>query len=109
MDDRKKAASTAANLPKGQDKDSEFQSQYKTVYQSFMDYPQTRLQVAIRTGILESNICRYVADMRDKNLIQVIKKGYCPLTHFKAEFLSTDKALFAKPDVQQLTLFDDGI
>jgi hypothetical protein len=66
------------------------------------------LEVSLETGILRANICRYVADMKEKGYIQAIREGYCPHTHFRAGFYSTDNSLFAKPDVQQLSLFDYG-
>ncbi|MDR2824355.1 MAG: hypothetical protein LBB41_04050 [Prevotellaceae bacterium] len=102
-----KAAQAA--IPETQDKDNHFASQYKTVYQSFKEHPKTMLQVSIETGILRANICRYTAEMEDKGHIQVIRKGYCPYTHFVAGFYSTDEALFTKLDVSQLNLFDNGI
>jgi hypothetical protein len=108
MDKRKKAASTTANLPINKSKDTDFRTQYQKVYQSFKERPKTMLQVFIETGILRANICRYVADMENKGHIQVIRKGYCPYTHAVAGFYSTDEALFTKPIVSQLNLFDDG-
>jgi hypothetical protein len=99
-----------ANAPKGEHKgygkDNHFVSQYQIVYQSFKERPKTMLQVSIETGILRANICRYIADMEEKEHIQVIRKGYCPYTHCRAGFYSTDEALFTKPDVSQLNLFD---
>jgi hypothetical protein len=95
--------------PETQSKGNHFVSQYKTVYQSFKERPKTMLEVSIQTGILRANICRYIATMEEKEQIQVIRKGYCPYTHFMAGFYSTNEALFTKPDVQQLTLFDYGI
>jgi len=100
---------TIKAAPETQDKDNHFVSQYKTVYHSFMEHPKTMLMVSIETGILRANICRYVATMEEKGQIQVIRKGYCPYTHFMAGFYSTDETLFAKSHVQQLTLFDNGI
>jgi hypothetical protein len=87
------------------DKDNHFASQCQTVYQSFKERPKTMLQVSIETGILRANICRYIADMEGKGRIQVIRKGYCPYTHFVAGFYSTDNTLF-KPEVKQHSLFD---
>jgi len=95
--------------PETQDKDTHFVSQYKTVYQSFMERPKTMLMVCIDTGIMRENICRYVATMEEQGLIQIIKKGYCPYTHYVAGFYSTDKDLFTKSNVQQLNIFDNGI
>jgi hypothetical protein len=104
----KSPAPAGQRLIETQNKDNHFVNQYQIVYQSFLERPKTMLQVFIETGILRANICRYIADMEDKGLIQVIRKGYCPYTHFMAGFYSTDKALFNKSNVQQLNLFDNG-
>jgi hypothetical protein len=88
-------------------KDSHFRTQYQTVYESFQEKPKTMLSVSIETGILRANICRYVADMENKGLIQLIRKDPCHYTQFKAGFYSTDKDLFTKSNFQQLNLFDD--
>jgi hypothetical protein len=99
------------NAPEGErcnkthDKDTHFDTQYQTVYQSFKERAKTMLEVSIETGILRANICRYIADMEEKGLIQMIYKDYCPYTHFAAGFYSTNGDLFTKPDVQQLDLF----
>lgn len=103
MEENKKGLHNAA--PETLDKDKHFRNQYQIVYQSFKEHPKTRLQVSVETGILRANICRYVAEMDKKGLIQVIRKGNCPYTHFTAEFLSTDKRLFRKQNVGQLNLF----
>jgi hypothetical protein len=91
-----------------QHKDNQFTTQYQIVYQSLKECPKTMLQVSIETGILRANICRYIAEMEDKGQIQVIRKGYCPYTHFRAGFYSTDDVLFTKSDTSQLKLFDYG-
>jgi len=98
----------AAN-PEKRGKDSKFISQYIQVYHSFKMCPKTMLQVSIETGILRANICRYAAQMQRKGQIQVIRKGLCPYTKFKAGFYSTDEGLFRKLDVSQLNLFNNGI
>ena len=83
-----------------------FQNQYQIVYQSFQQRPKTMLQISIETGILRANICRYVADMKAKGLIQLLRKGVCPITHYRAGFYSTNKTLFNKPNTKQLNLFN---
>ncbi|MCL2510442.1 MAG: hypothetical protein FWF09_00135 [Bacteroidales bacterium] len=98
----------AANKTLGKDTEK-FNTQYKKVYQSFRERPKTMLQVSIETGILRANICRYVAKMRSREHVQVIRMGLCPYTHFEAGFYSTDESLFKKSDVSQLKLFSDAI
>ena len=90
-----------------QSKDKHFINQYQTVCESFKERPKTMLEVSVETGILRANICRYVAKMDNK--VQVIRKGLCPYTKFRAGFYSTDETLFTKPDAQQLNLFDNGV
>lgn len=105
---KKETTATRVAAHNSEYKDTHFASQFKTVYQSFKELPKTMLQVSIETGILRANICRYIAEMEEKGQIQVIRKGYCPYTHFRAGFYSTDEALFSKPNVSQLNLFDYG-
>jgi hypothetical protein len=110
MEEKTKATTTAANINvETHGKDNHFFNQCKIVYQSFMKSPKTMMQVSIETGILRANICRYVDKMKKEGQIQVVRKGLCPITHCRAGFYSTDKALFTKLNVVQLNLFDYGI
>ncbi|MDR1584203.1 MAG: hypothetical protein LBS55_13285 [Prevotellaceae bacterium] len=108
MKEKEKAAITAAPA-EPRHKDNHFAPQYEAVYKSFKERPKTMLQASIETGILRANICRYIADMEEKGYIQVIRKGRCPYTRFRAGFYSTDEALFTKSHVVQLNLFDDVV
>lgn len=51
----------------------------------------TRMQIALCLGIERATICRRVADLRDEGRIWVVRKGICPVTHEKAEFLTTSR------------------
>jgi len=93
------------NRPQNRAKDTHFVTQYKTVFQSFKERPKTMLEVSIETGILRANICRYIRTMRKSEQMQVIRKGFFPITKHIAGFITTDKNLFQKPKVQQLKLF----
>lgn len=108
MDKRKKAALTTTHSLDLHDKGNEFRAQYKIVYQSFKEHPKTMLDVSLETGILRANICRYVADMEDKGLIQLLYKTEDEHTKFTAGYYTTDKELFRKVDNQQLKLFGEG-
>jgi len=66
--------------------------------------PKTRLQVAFELNILRGNVCYYVDDFRRLETIAVVKKDRDPLTGHKAEYLTTDTALF--PEDNQTRLFD---
>lgn len=108
MAERKKANTKPANLPNNKSKDNEFRLQYQIVYQSFNVRPKTMLDVSLETGILRANICRYVADMEDKGLIQLLYKKEDEHTKFTAGYCTTDKELFNQVDNQQLKLFGEG-
>jgi len=79
-------------------KKKHFRAQKKTVFKAFQEHPKTMLQVANQTGIMRSNICRYVAKWKKADRIQVLYFGVCPVTGFKkVQFLTTDKNLFVQP------------
>jgi len=101
MDIRKKAVSLTANFPNDKGKGSDISTQYQTVYQSFKERPKTMLDVSLETGILRANICRYVANMEDKELIQLLYKTEDEHTRSKAGYYTTDKTLFRKDNNQQ--------
>lgn len=86
--------------------DKHFAYQMQMVVNSLKQFPQTMLQVARITGIERANVCRYIATLQRQNKAQLIHKGFCPITHFKAGFYSTDEALFKTNG--QLSLFADG-
>lgn len=104
MDKRKKAASTTAHSLNTYDKGSDFRTQYQIIYQSFKEHPKTMLDVSLETGILRANICRYVADMEDKGLIQLLYKTEDEHTKFTAGYYTTNKELFHHVNNQQLIL-----
>lgn len=108
MDKRKKVASTTTHSLNKHDKGNEFQAQYQTVFQSFKEHPKTMLDVSLETGILRANICRYVADMEDKGLIQLLYKAGDGNTKFTAGYYTTDKELFNQVGDRQLKLFGEG-
>ena len=106
MDIKEKAASSATNPMNYGCKDSDFRTQYQIVYQSFAERPKTMLDVFLETGILRANICRYVADMEDKGLIQLLYKKDDRHTRNKAGYYTTDKSLFRAVDDKQLKLWE---
>lgn len=107
MTGQKKGSHKAAPLSESHDKNSEFQAQYQIVYQSFKECPKTMLDVSLETGILRANICRYVADMENKGVIQLLYKSEDEHTKFTAGYYTTDKTLFRQEDNQQLNLWED--
>ncbi len=105
--EEKKRATEAAPINLNGSKDTDSIAQYQVVYQSFMEKPKTMLDVFLETGILRANICRYVADMEDKGLIQLLYKMDDEHTKCKAGYYTTNKALFHKIDDKQLKLWEE--
>ena len=103
---KKEKATAVAPLNFNGSKDTDFLAQYQAVYQSFMEKPKTMLDVFLETGILRANICRYVADMENKGLIQLLYKMDDKHTKCKAGYYTTNKALFHKIDDKQLKLWE---
>ena len=81
-------------------------AQTEKTFQAFRERPKTMMEVSVETGILRSNICRYVAHFRKRNEIAEVKKGRCSITKHQATFFSTDPKYF-KP-VTQSSLFPAG-
>lgn len=50
----------------------------------------TRLQVAKILGIERASVCRRVAELMERNQCWVVKKGLCPITGERAEFLTSN-------------------
>ena len=104
---KKEKATVAANpLTLDGNKDKAFCAQYQIVYRSFKESPKTMLDVFWETGILRANICRYVVDMENKGLIQLLYKKEDKHTQCIAGYYTTDKALFRKVDDTQLKLWE---
>ena len=82
-------------LHKGQGKDTHFQGQTQRVFTAFLRHPKTMLTVSIETGVMRSNITRYVAKWRKQNRIKTIRKGICPISKSTGvQFLTTNPDLF---------------
>ncbi len=84
------------NLPKhkGQYKSNGLRPQFKIIFQAFYNQPKTMLMVAVETGILRANICRYVAELQKQNRISIVRKGFCPISKHRAGFYTTNPELF---------------
>ncbi len=63
-----------------QNKGKYFQAQKQQTAAAFYERPKTMLMVAVETGILRANICRYVAALRRNNSIYLIRKGICEIS-----------------------------
>lgn len=76
------------------DKDTKFTSQRQIVTDEFKTLPSTMLEISSRTGILRSNICRYVASLRKQERIFFIRKDICSISYHRAGLYTTDLQLF---------------
>ncbi len=73
--------------PKNNDrKDNNFQTQFQEVFEAFKKHSSTMLMVSVETGILRSNICRYIAHMRKQDMIRVVKIDACKVSNHRASY-----------------------
>lgn len=63
----------------------------------------TASQVSAATNVPHKNICRYKRDLEMAGLLAEIKKDKCPITGFKAWFITCDPSKF--PNRKQLSLW----
>ena len=61
----------------------------------------TRLQVARCLGIERGSVCYRVAELRDKGCLWIVKKGLCPITKTRAEFLTTNPDVAARANAER--------
>lgn len=104
MSTKKKAAPSGNGNPHSigvHGKGKDFTNQKQRVYLSLLERPKTMLEVSIETGILRANICRYVGKMRKIGQVAVARHGLCPVSKFRAGFLTTDSDLFPCVPPQQ--------
>ena len=76
---------------KRQGKDKHFQQQRIRIFKAFQSNPKTMLMVAIETGILRANICRFIAKWQKVNQIHLVRKGLCNISKHRAGYYSTSK------------------
>jgi hypothetical protein len=82
---------------KGQGKDKHFNTQMKCVFAAFRRKLSTMLMVSVESGVMRSNICYYVAELRKYNAIRVVRMGICPISkHGGVQYLTTNSELFPK-------------
>lgn len=94
------AGRTRSGLNKRCFKDSVFSPQYQTVKRAFgTKTPQTMLMVSKETGVLRANICRYVADMMERGMIEKMYNGICKVSKHNAGYYSTNIDLILKKEV----------
>jgi ABC-type Na+ transport system ATPase subunit NatA len=80
---------------KRQGKYSKILAQKQKVFKSFYSQPKTMLMVEVETGIMRSNICWFVRELRKRNNIMIVKKGVCPISKSTGvQYLTTNPELF---------------
>ena len=57
-----------------------------TILKRAFTTPKTMLEVSKETGIERASICRRIAELRELNKIEVIRKGLCKITKHRAGF-----------------------
>lgn len=105
MEEKKKGSPKTAHSFNSHDKGNEFRSQYQTVYQSFTERPKTMFPIEKKTNIVRTNICTFVAMMKEKKIIQSLYKVDCPTSSYRAGFYTTNEDLFVSSQPLQLSLF----
>ena len=93
---RKHYYSSNNSLRCGERKGKNFKAQMKLVFEAFEKKPSTMLMIAVDTGILRANICRFITAWKKSGEIKLIKKSICPISKHRAGFYSTDKTLFSQ-------------
>lgn len=48
----------------------------------------TRLQIARSLGIERASVCYRVAELKNQGRLWVVRRGLCPITNTRAEFLT---------------------
>ena len=76
-------------------KGNHFQAQMKRVFTALYRQPKTMLMVEVETGIMRSNITRYVAKWKKQDCIKIVRLGICPISKSTGvQFLTTNPELF---------------
>jgi hypothetical protein len=88
---------------KRQDKDKDFRTQLKTIFQFLQKHVATASMVSAITGVPQKNICRYKRDLEKAGRLWEIEKKLCKHTGFKAWYLTTNPNI--APFNNQLKMF----
>ena len=84
-------------LHKIQGKDKHFEVQIKRVFAAFKCKPSNMFMASIETGILQANICRYVAKWQKQGSIHLLKQGLSKISKHRAGYYTTKMDLFTQP------------
>src|SRR5688572_4894990 len=84
----------------GGHKDKDFRSETMQMCEFLKNSPATAAEVSIRLGIWRPNVCRHKRDLQKAGKLVELKKGICPITGFKAAFLTCDPDIILKKKLQ---------
>lgn len=71
-------------------KDTKFISELRAFKFYLKEHTATASMISIQTNISHKNICRYKQRLERAGLLWVVEKGYCIVTGYKAQYLTTD-------------------
>lgn len=75
--------------------DKHFQAQMKRVFVAFYRQPKTMLMVEVETGIMRTNITKYVAKWKKQDCIKIVRLGICPISkRGGVQHLTTNPEMF---------------
>jgi hypothetical protein len=73
-------------MDKATDNRRKLNNQHRQLVQAFSERPKTMLQASIETRILRGNITRWIAVMKRKDNIHLVKTDICPISKHRAGF-----------------------
>ncbi|MCO5238117.1 MAG: hypothetical protein M9933_17805 [Chitinophagaceae bacterium] len=83
-------------VKKKQPENRKFLSEKKRFFDFLQIQVATATQAAAALGIYRPNACRYKRWLEKESKLFVVKKDVCPVTGFRAGFLTTDPAKMPK-------------
>ncbi|NCB69044.1 MAG: hypothetical protein EOM47_09390 [Bacteroidia bacterium] len=91
-------------------KDTKYQTETQILFDYLQNYVCTATMATAATGIVQKSICRYKRTLEKMGLLYVVDFKPCPLTGFKAQWITTNPFLFPKSESNiQLSLFEKGL
>lgn len=67
----------------------------KVFYEFFLTHVTSVYDFEKQTGISRADGCRYKSKLEKLGLLQVVRKGVCPVSHERnVQFVTTDKSKF---------------
>lgn len=76
--------------------ENHFKSQLIQYYEYLQKNTATNSMVEQAIGIKQKNLTRYKATLEEEGNLVVVLKGFCKVTGFPADYLSTNKEIIKK-------------